>query len=111
MQNIMKQAEALATETGCSVETARRHLRRGTTPSEGRCIGKDGKTYPRGGNGFRSPLHQPLAIARSNIRRAARADTFTDGDMEVLKDILNDAVILNRQWEIMRDTHDEFNNT
>ncbi|MCE9613106.1 MAG: hypothetical protein K8T26_02445 [Lentisphaerae bacterium] len=90
-------AKIMAAEHGVSIRTARRHIARGTLPTSERRTGRDGKRYPAGGIG-RSPLHRPLAVARANIRRAARAAEFTAGDRAVLNDIVAEASALLNTW-------------
>ena len=68
----------IAAKYSVSERTARRYLKRGQLPlpPESRCLGMDGKQYPRDRPRNLSPLHKPLAIARANIRRAVRAGEF-----------------------------------
>lgn len=91
----------VAKEAGLSERTARRYLKRGEFPDADRRTGGDGKTYPAHPRRpvYLSPLHRPLAMARSNIRRAARADTFADGDLDVLRDVVREGGRLLARWE------------
>lgn len=90
-------ARELATIHKISERTARRHIRRGTTPAGERRIGRDGKTYPAA-TSYRSPLHAPLAQARSHIRRALRAEEFYDGDLALVQHIATEAQALLDAW-------------
>ena len=84
-----------------SERTARRYLKRGEMPPnpKQRCIGQDGKRYPVGRRCYLSPLRHLLAIARSNVRRAARAGSFYEGDLALLRDIVLEARRLLLEWE------------
>ena len=90
----------IAAEYRVSERTARRYMLRGETLGA-RCVGSDGKSYPRGGRWIHpyTPLRKPLAIARANVRRAARADSFHDADLNVLRDIVQEGNRLLRRWE------------
>ena len=98
-------ARAMAEKHGFSLRTAYRHLQRGVEPLPADCyrIGADDKRYPafpRAGR-MESPLHTPLAIARSNLRRVARAERFYDADLDILRDIAALACDLLASWESM----------
>ena len=99
----MNPARALAEKHNISLRTAQRYLRLGIEPLPPGCyrIGRDGKRYPafsRRGC-FTSPLHRPLAIARSHLRRVARADSFSEGDLAILRDMAGLACELLAQWQ------------
>ena len=91
----------IAAKYSVSERTARRYLKRGQLPlpPESRCLGMDGKQYPRDRPRNLSPLHKPLAIARANIRRAVRAGEFRDGDLLILQDIVQEGTSLLANWE------------
>ena len=92
----------VAGEYKVSERTARRYLKRGELPDGRRGIGRDAKTYPASTRlGYLSPLHGPLSIARSNVRRAARAGSFYEGDLNLLRDIVVEARRLLLEWEEM----------
>ncbi len=96
-------ARVLAEKHNISLRTAQRYLRLGVEPPPPDCyrIGIDGKRYPafsRRGC-FKSPLHRPLAIARSHLRRVARAEGFSEGDLAILRDVAGLACELLVQWQ------------
>jgi len=93
--------KGIAAKYSISERTARRYLKRCQLPlpPESRCLGMDGKRYPRDRPRNLSPLHKPLAIARANIRRAASADKFLDGDLVILKEIVMEGARLVENWE------------
>lgn len=92
----------IAATYSVSERTARRYLGRGQLPApmETRRLGMDGKYYPYPDRvGYLSPLHKPLVIARSNIRRAARAGEFREGDLAILQGIVLEGKRLLANWE------------
>ena len=92
-----------------SERTARRHIARGTTPAARRTVGADGKTYPGSHEAYRHgrrPTRQwtllvtDLGIARTAVRRLARATKFTDEDLAELRIIATEAGELLRHWTV-----------
>lgn len=100
-ERFIETVRRVAASREVSERTARRYLKRGTMPpnAKERCIGQDGKRYPAVRRGYFSALHRPLAIARSNIRRAARAESFYEGDLALLRDLVMEARRLLLAWE------------
>ena len=96
-----KVREVAKTHKVCE-RTARRYLASGKLPPPGetRRLGSDGKWYPAHPRRptFLSPLHKPLANARSNLRRVARADSFHDTDLNLLQEIAALACSLLVDW-------------
>lgn len=110
--HLSQQVRSVAQEYKVSERTARRYLKRGELPSlpnkpgckvgeTTRRTGADGKQYPVQDRerSFRSPLHGLLSSARSNVRRAGRADELYDGDILVLRDIVAEAQDILQRWE------------
>lgn len=91
----------IAAKYSVSERTVRRYLKRGQMPLplSLRRVGRDGKRYPPGGSRSQSPLHIPLAIARANIRRVARADSFYEADLAILQQIAQESASLLEHWE------------
>jgi hypothetical protein len=108
-------AKEMAEQFCVSERTARRHIARGTTPDARRTVGADGKTYPGSHGSYRhgrrpirqwTPLVTDLGIARTAVRRLARATKFTDEDQAELRTIAGEARDLLRRWTIAVEAHE-----
>jgi hypothetical protein len=102
-------AKEMAEQFCVSERTARRHIASDTTPDRRRTVGADGKTYPGSHASYRhgrrpsrqwTPLIADLGIARTAVRRLARATKFTDEDLAELRIIATEAGDLLRHWTI-----------
>ena len=80
-----------------------------------RTVGADGKTYPGSHEAYRhgrrptrqwTPLVTDLGIARTAVRRLARATKFTDEDLAELRTIAGEAGELLRRWTIAVEAHE-----
>ena len=100
----------MAEQFQVSERTARRHIARGTMPDDRRTIGTDGKTYLDSHNSYRhgrprgrqwTPLVTDLGIARTAVRRLARAPKFMDEDLAELRTIAGEAGELLRRWAVV----------
>ena len=106
--HLSQQVRSLAQEYKVSERTARRYLKRGQLPplpnkpgckiwEVTRRTGADGKQYPVR-QSSRSPLHGLLSSARSNVRRAGRAEEFYDDDVIMLRQIVSEAQNILHRW-------------
>jgi hypothetical protein len=102
----------MAGEYRCSLRTAYRHMARGTKPLSERCVGSDGKTYPRHPRGsslhrtplHRTPLKRDLALTRQALNRAnlkAARDGFETADIVALHQIVLSAQTILKFWEAL----------
>jgi hypothetical protein len=103
--NLTQTAKAMAAEHQLSLRTAYRHLARGTTPSDDRRIGMDGKTYParpRGLRPKRTSLERELALTWQALNRAdknACQNGITDNEVVSLRRIVSTAAEMLNRWE------------
>lgn len=98
-------AKKIAKEYQVSLRTAYRHLARKSVPSLVRCIGRDGKTYPRHPLGYilRTPVKRELTRTRQALNRAnakADMDGIHDADIALLRHIVLSAQEILGRWEI-----------
>jgi hypothetical protein len=95
----------MAAKHQLSLRTAYRHLARGTTPSDDRRIGMDGKTYParpRGLRPERTSLERELALTWQSLNRAdkdACQNGVTDNEVVTLRRIVSTATEMLNRWE------------
>ncbi len=103
--NLTQTAKAMAAEHKLSLRTAYRHLERGTTPSDDRRIGMDGKTYPAQPRGLRSErtsLERELALIWQALKRAdkdACQNGIADHEVVSLRRIISTATEMLNRWE------------
>jgi hypothetical protein len=103
--NLTQTAKAMAAEHQLSLRSAYRHLARGTTPADDRCIGMDGKTYPahpRGLRPGRTSLERELALTRQALNRAdkdACQNGIADNEVVTLRRIISTATEMLNRWE------------
>ena len=97
-------AKEIAERFGVSVRTARRHLSKGTLPTEQRRKAvRYGKvfTVPAPGPSLRDSMchGSDLMMARAAIRRTARnGDWFNDNDLAMADEIFSELAILLKEW-------------
>ena len=95
----------MAAEHQLSLRTAYRHLARGTTPSDDRRIGMDGKTYPARPQGLRperTSLERDLALTWQALNRADKAvcqNGIADNEVVTLRRIVAAATEMLNRWE------------